>query len=144
MRQIAAALQVCKDSGTVYWVDALATVATRVGDDSLRIVTARGATVAVHRRRPDGAGAIVRDEGHVAALERAVLAAFTTDRPCHRKARRPAGESALAAAARLTGRPPLGRDPAERVVIDLAAYAALVPTAAAHAQQPHINIEENL
>ena len=121
----------------------LVTVATRLGDDSLRVVTPRGATVAVHRRRPDGAGVTVRDEGHVAALERAVLAAFTTDRPCNRKVRRPAGEAALAEAARLTGQPAAARDPAERVVIDLAAYTALVPTAAAHAQQPlPIHIEE--
>ena len=40
----------------------------RLGADQLRIVTATGATVAVHRRAPTGAGATVRDEGHVRAL----------------------------------------------------------------------------
>ncbi|MFI0805450.1 Mu transposase domain-containing protein [Amycolatopsis lurida] len=37
----------------------------RVGADVLRIVTDRGATVAVHHRAPDGAGRGVRDDGHV-------------------------------------------------------------------------------
>jgi len=55
-------------------------VATRLGQDTVRIITAGGATVAAHRRRPDGSGAVVRDEGHVIALERAVLAAFSQAR----------------------------------------------------------------
>ena len=49
-----------------------------------------------------------------------MLAAFTTARPCDRKANRPPGPEALAEAARLLGTD--GRD----VVVDLAAYAALV------------------
>jgi hypothetical protein len=112
---------------------AVVTVAVRLGDDTVRVVTAGGATVAAHRLRPDGAGALVRDEGHVVALEQAVLAAFSTERPCHRKARKPPTEAAVAEAARLRGMPAPQRNPAERVVIDLAAYAALVPAAAAHA-----------
>jgi transposase len=112
-------------------------VVTRLGDDLLRVVTAGGATVAVHRRRPDGGGAIVRDDGHVIALERAVLAAFNPARPCNRKARRPVSDSAAAEAARLRGDGPINPErAAERVVIDLAAYAALVPPAAARSKTP--------
>jgi hypothetical protein len=61
---------------------------------------------------------------HRAALETAVLAAFTTARPCDRKANRPPGPEALAEAARLLGSD--GRD----VVVDLAAYAELVEVTA--------------
>jgi hypothetical protein len=100
----------------------------RLGADQLRIVTATGATVAVHRRAPTGAGATVRDEGHVRALETRVLAEFTDAPSCRKKARRPAGDASRAEAARLRGTPTASS--AERVVIDMAAYAALVPAAA--------------
>ena len=100
----------------------------RLGADQLRVVTGTGATVAVHRRAPNGAGATVRDDGHVRALETRVLAAFSDARPCRSKTRRPAGEASRAEAARLRGTPAVSC--AERVVIDLSAYAALVPTAA--------------
>ena len=50
-------------------------------------------------------GPLVRTAEHRAALERVVLSAFTTDRPCDRKANRPPGAAALAEAARLLGRP---------------------------------------
>jgi Mu transposase-like protein len=112
-------------------------VATRLGEKTLRVVTAGGATVAIHQRRPGGAGTVVRDEGHVIALERAVLAAFSQARPCNRKARRPASAAATAEAARLRGGYPNASErAAERVVIDLATYAALVPPAAAHSKTP--------
>jgi hypothetical protein len=94
----------------------------RLGADTLRIVTAGGATVAVHHRALDGAGRVIRDDGHVAALEKAVLGAFTTDRPCTHKTRRPPSSAALAEAARLRGLDATG--PAAHVVIDLSAYAA--------------------
>ncbi|TNC22259.1 IS21 family transposase [Amycolatopsis alkalitolerans] len=94
----------------------------RLGADTLRIVTTGGATVAIHHRAPDGAGRVVRDDGHVAALERAVLGAFSTDRPCTHKTRRPPSATALAEAARLRGLSTAG--PAAHVVIDLSAYAA--------------------
>ena len=106
-------------------------VATRLGEDTIRVITAGGATVAAHRRRPDGSGAVVRDEGHVIALERAVLAAFSPARPCNRKARRPVSDAAATEAERLRGDQPDGERAGQRVVIDLAAYAALVPPAAA-------------
>jgi len=94
----------------------------RLGAEDLRIVTERGATVAVHHRAPDGAGRVIRDDGHVVALEHAVLGAFSTQRPCSHKTRRPPSAAALAEAAKLRGLPATG--PAAHVVIDLSAYAA--------------------
>jgi transposase len=96
------------------------TVTHRLGSPALAIATASGAVIACHRRAPDGAGALVRDSGHVTALEKAVLASFSAAPPCRRKQRRPPSAAALAEAARLRG----AAGPAERVVIDLAAYAA--------------------
>lgn len=85
-------------------------------------MTSGGATVAVHHRAPDDAGRVIRDDGHVIALEKAVLGAFSTDRPCTHKTRRPPSAAALAEAARLRGLPTTG--PAAHVVIDLSTYAA--------------------
>ena len=100
----------------------------RLGAEQIRIVTASGATIALHRRAPNGAGAVIRDEGHVRALEARVLHAFSDAPPCRGKTRRPAGEASRAEAARLRGTPAVSS--AERVVIDLSTYAALVPAAA--------------
>jgi transposase len=95
----------------------------RLGADTLTIATAGGAVVAEHRRAPDGAGATVRAEHHVIALETAVLKAFSDGKPCKHKTRRPPSDAAQAEAARLRGLP--DADPAARVVIDLAHYAAV-------------------
>ena len=97
-------------------------VRLRLGADVLHIATTAGAVVAAHRLAPTGAGQVVRDDGHVVALEKAVLAAFTDAGPCRRKTRRPPSAAAQAEAARLRGLPT--GDPAARVVIDMAAYAA--------------------
>ena len=94
----------------------------RLGVEDLRIVTAGGATIAAHLRAPDGAGRLVRDASHVIALEHAALAAFSHERPCHHKTRRPPSPAALAEAAFLAGLPTNG--PAAHVVIDLSTYAA--------------------
>jgi transposase len=99
---------------------ATVTVTHRAGSAEVALVTASGAVIARHRRSPDGAGAVVRDGGHVRALETAVLASFSAAAPCRRKQRRPPSAAALAEAAQVRGAP----GPAERVVIDLAAYAA--------------------
>ena len=67
---------------------------------------------------------MVRDTVHVTALESAVLAAFNTAKPCHRKARRPPSVAALAEAEHLNSRPgsAIGvRD--DDVVVDLRRYA---------------------
>jgi hypothetical protein len=99
----------------------------RLGQATVEVATVAGATVACHHRAPDGAGMLVRDAGHVAALERAVLAQFSDRPPCRRKQRRPPSPAAQAEAARLRGQPPTS---AEHVVIDLAAYAAAAATLA--------------
>ena len=69
---------------------------------------------------PVGAGTVVRTTEHQTALEKVVLSAFTTARPCNAKANRPPGPQALAEAARLLGTE--GRD----VTVDLQDYADLV------------------
>ena len=96
------------------------TVEHRLGSPVLSIVTGRGVVVAVHHRVADGTGATVRTDSHVTALTTAVLAAFSTDRPHHRKQRIPPGPAALAAADQLRGTPPV----AGAAVIDLSVYAA--------------------
>ena len=92
----------------------------RLGSATVSIHSTAGGLLAEHRLAPAGAGSIVRSAEQRAALERVVLSAFSTERPCDRKANRPPGPEALAAAAALLG--PEGR----AVVVDLAAYAALV------------------
>jgi hypothetical protein len=109
----------------------------RLGAETLSVATASGVVLAVHRRAGDGAGALVRDEHHVTALETAVLTAFdASGRACKHKARRPPSDIALAEAARLRGVSVEGT--ANRVVIDMAAYtaaaAASTPTAPGHAR----------
>ncbi|MDN3061199.1 IS21 family transposase [Streptomyces hygroscopicus] len=96
----------------------------RLGEDDLRIATAGRAVIAQHHRAPRGAGQTVRDDGHVIALERAVLASFSDRAPCKNKVRKPLSAAALAEAERLRGHTAAG-DPAERVVIDLSHYAAV-------------------
>lgn len=91
----------------------------RLGTATLEICSASGVPLASHRLAPDGAGTLVRDAGHRAELERVVLSAFTTARPCERKGNHPPGEAARAeAAALLAG---LGPD----VTVDLADWAEL-------------------
>ena len=83
--------------------------------------------LARHRRAPDGAGAVVRDSGHVAALEAAVLAGFTDRAACRGKTRRPPSPAARVEAARLRGEPePRRRRRSGGQVLDFAAYAAAV------------------
>jgi hypothetical protein len=80
------------------------TVRHQLGAVTLDVLTAAGSVVARHRREPDHAGAVVRDSGHVTALEKKVLAARGANAgPCHRKERRPPSAAALAAAAALRG-----------------------------------------
>ena len=90
-------------------------VQARVGEPGLRIVSAAGEIVATHRQAA-GSGQTIRTPEHVAMLEKAVLAAFTTDHACRRKQNRPPGAQALAELAKLTGIEPGGD------VVDLAEY----------------------
>ena len=102
------------------------TVSHRLGATSLDIATSSGIVIARHLLAAPGAGATVRDNGHVAALERAVLAAVTDATPHRRKQRIPPGPAARAAATAL--RAPSTTDGGaamnDDVVIDLARYAA--------------------
>lgn len=98
------------------------TVRRRLGAEVLHLVTVTGAVVAEHRVAPPHTGAVVRDDGHVRALESAVLASFSSAPPCARKVRRPPSKEALAEAERLSGVPVA--DPAARVVIDMSTYVA--------------------
>jgi hypothetical protein len=93
--------------------------------------------VAAHRRRRDGSGAVVRDEGHVIAVERAALAVFSPARP------QPQGPAARSATPPAPRRPRIlgehhlgGEQPGQRIVVDLAGYAALVPPDAAATTPP--------
>jgi transposase len=97
-------------------------VRRRLGAEVLHLVTGTGAVVAEHRAAAPHTGAVVRDDGHVRALEAAVLASFSTAPPCPRKVRRPPSKEALAEADRLTGVPVA--ETAARVVIDMSAYVA--------------------
>jgi transposase len=96
------------------------TLRHRLGSSTVEVHAPTGALLVAHRLAPAGAGMIVRTAEHHHALEVAVLSAFTTARPCDRKANRPPGPEALTEAARLLG--PEGRD----VVVDLDRYAELV------------------
>jgi transposase len=91
----------------------------RLGSSSLELVAPSGAPLGTHDLRHAGAGELVRTAEHRAALEHAILASFTSARPCDRKGNRPAGPAARAAAALLRG-----GQPAE-VSVDLARYAEL-------------------
>jgi transposase len=100
------------------------TVRARLGELHLEILSAAGRRIARHRRAPAGAGQILQSPEHARQLERAVLDAFTTDRPCRRKTNRPPGQQALAEAARLRGHA------ADRgVVVDLEDYARIANVA---------------
>jgi len=109
-------------------------VVLRLGSPTLDIATTAGpavgarggVVVARHRLAPTGAGVMVRDHGHVIALELAAMGAATMAGPHRGKVRRPPTRAALAAAAALVA--PTGTEttaPAGAgVVVDLAIYAA--------------------
>jgi hypothetical protein len=99
-------------------------VSARLGSGLVEVATEAGVVLARHRRGPDGAGAVVRDPGHVAALEAAVLAGFTDRAACRGKTRRPPSPAARAEAARLRGEPDAVAGGGQ--VLDFAAYAAAV------------------
>jgi hypothetical protein len=116
------------------------TVAHRLGAPNIELATSAGIIIACHQLAPPGAGATVRDTGHVLALERAAMAAFTGAAPHRRKQRIPPGPAARAAAAALRARPRSDTQPPDTVltqtgaelkakvnadvVVDLARYAA--------------------
>ena len=97
-------------------------VVWRLGSPLADIATPSGIVVARHVLAPDGAGATVRDHGHVAALDLAAMAASTTLPPHRRKQRIPPGPTALATAAVITGTTAT-KNCADGTVVDLSAYA---------------------
>jgi len=106
-------------------------VSHRLGAPSIDIATRSGIVVARHRLASPGAGATVRDGGHVTALEHAAMAAFTIATPHRRKQRIPPGPAAREAAAALRipadtapSTPDASSTAPTEVVVDLARYAA--------------------
>ena len=77
------------------------TVSHPVGGEFCDIATTGGIVIARHRLAADGLGVMVRDSGHVIALDTAAMATATTGRPHRRKERIPPGPEAKAAAAQL-------------------------------------------
>jgi transposase len=81
--------------------------------------------IARHLMAPTGAGVMVRDHGHVAALNRAAMNAATTEAPHRGKQRRPPTPAARAEADALRTRIGAGGlNDTGGVVLDLARYAA--------------------
>lgn len=115
-------------------------VQTRLGSGHLEIRTPSGQGIVRHRRHPKGAGAVVRLPEHRAGLEKTVLQAFSTARPCPRKPNRPPSAAALAIAAELRASSAAARGPGETREgggqpaatrgsapgVDLARYAELI------------------
>ena len=96
----------------------------RLGASHLDIATAAGTVIARHALAPAGAGVMVRDHGHVLALEQAAMTAASPAAPHRRKQRIPPGDAALAAAGVLRAAAGKPASPASDPVIDLARYAA--------------------
>ena len=94
----------------------MVTVSQRLGESFIDIATTAGTVIARHATAPDGVGALVRTDTHVAELQTAVLAAFTTARPHRRKERIPVSAEAAA----LLPAPAAGTSEHVDVVIDLA------------------------
>ena len=102
------------------WAGKRLIVRARVSEPQLQILSPAGALVATHRRQAAGAGQTVRTSEHTAALEHAVLDAFTTQPSCRRKVNRPPSDRALAALAARHG-----IEPVDAPVVSLERYAAL-------------------
>lgn len=100
------------------------TVSHQLGADHLDITTAGGIVIARHRLASEGAGAMVRDHGHVLALDTVAMATANTGAPHRRKQRLPPNEEARRAADVLrnknSGNPNADIDSA--TVIDMSAY----------------------
>jgi hypothetical protein len=105
------------------------TVSHPVGGEFCDIATRSGIVVARHRLAADGLGVMVRDSGHIIALDAAAMATAATGRPHRRMERIPPGAAAKAAAAQLlhlhgvdTSRAATSTPSADSTVIDLSAY----------------------
>jgi Mu transposase-like protein len=108
---------------------AAVTVSHPVGGEFCDIATSSGIVIARHRLATDGLGVMVRDSGHVIALDTAAMTTAATARPHRRKERIPPGPEAKAAAAQLlrlhaeTAVSDQSRTPStDSTVVDLSAY----------------------
>jgi transposase len=88
------------------------TVLARVGEPTVRIMSAAGELIGEHRLAVASAGQTIRSSEHAQALETAVLAAFTTEKACSRKRNKPPSDAALAELAKLRGVPAASPAPA--------------------------------
>ncbi len=100
-----------------------------VGGQFCDIATTSGIVIARHQMAADGLGVMVRDSGHVIALDTAAMATAATGRPHRRKERIPPGPAAKAAAAQLLQQPDATPNviqsctpSTDSTVIDLSAY----------------------
>jgi hypothetical protein len=85
------------------------TLRHRLGTTTVEIFTPAGMLMVTHCLAPPGAGSMVREPAHRAALEKVVLSQFSAARPCDRKANRPPGHAALTERAALLGTEGLSR-----------------------------------
>jgi len=92
----------------------------RVGTNTLEVLSNSGLVIGAHRLGVAGTGEFISSPEHRAALEKTVLAGFSSGSPCDRKENRPPGQDALAERARLLGAG--GTD----VTCDLAAMEQIV------------------
>jgi transposase len=95
----------------------------RVGTNELSVLSPSGLVVATHRLGVAGTGGLISSHEHREALEKEVLAGFTSASPCNRKENRPPGQAALEARAALLGNK--GND----VTVDLGAMEQAVRSA---------------
>jgi len=79
------------------------TLRHRLGTSALEVVSPTGAVLVTHRLALRGSGTVVRTPEHQRALEKVVLAQFSSARPCDKKANHPPGERARAERAKLLG-----------------------------------------
>lgn len=93
----------------------------RLGADEVLLRSGSGRLLATHRLLPRGQGRTVRLPEHARALEKVVLAAFDTARPCKRKANHPPSAAALQIAADIVRSPGAGNPP-----IDLGVYQRFI------------------
>jgi len=96
------------------------TLRQRLGTATLDVVSPAGVVLVTHRLAPAEVGTTVRTPAHREALEKVVVGAFSTARPCDRKENRPPGSAALAERAKLLGA--AGVEPS----VDLAELAEVI------------------
>jgi hypothetical protein len=100
-----------------------------LGSEVIDIVTSAQITIARHRLAADGAGVMVRDHGHVVALDQLAMATVASGGRAHRRKERiPPGSASLAAAEALrintsqTNDTPAAATDSPSTLIDLSTY----------------------